>query len=112
MADQSDLAGDLLRGAKALAKEIYGSDTDEAVRRLYHEKDSWPIFQLSDSGVFYGLRSDIHQHVANKSAEKKAKIAAAEARVAAKAAAEAAEKKVQPSRRGRRRRPHHTTASA
>ena len=77
MSDQLDLSDDLLRGAKVIAKEIYGEDDRKAIRRLYHEQDKWPIFQLDDSGVLYALRSRLRAHLEAKSAEKEARIAAA-----------------------------------
>jgi hypothetical protein len=82
MPDQPDLADDLLRGAKVIAKEIYGEDDRKAIRRLYHEQDRWPIFQLDESGVFFALRSRIRAHLQAKSAEKEARIAAAAEEVA------------------------------
>jgi hypothetical protein len=79
MSDQLDLADDLLRGGKNLAKEIYGKDDPKHVRKIYHEQDKWPIFQLDDSGVLYALRSRLRAHLEAKSAEKEARIAAAAA---------------------------------
>jgi hypothetical protein len=77
MSDQFDLADDLLRGGKVIAKEIYGKDDRKHIRRLYHEQDSWPVFQLDDTGVLYALRSRLRAHLEAKSAEKEARIAAA-----------------------------------
>jgi hypothetical protein len=79
LTDQPDLANDLLRGAKALALECYGTDDAAAVRRIYHEQERWPFFKLNETGVLYGLRSRIRAHLAAKSAEKEARIAAAAA---------------------------------
>jgi hypothetical protein len=94
MSDQLDLANDLLRGAKVIAKEIYGKDDRKAVRRLYHEQTKLPIFQLDDTGFLYALRSRLRAHLEAKSAEKEARIAAAEGKTTA-----------QPPRRRRRIRP-------
>ena len=98
MSDQLDLSDDLLRGAKVIAKEIYGEDDRKAIRRLYHEQDKWPIFQLDDTGFLYALRSRLRAHLEAKSAQSEARIAAAAAQAAAKATA-------QSSRRRRRARP-------
>ena len=77
MSDQRDLAADLVRGGKVLAKEIYGHDDPKHIRKLYHEQDRFPIFQLDDSGVLYALRSRLRAHLEAKSAEKEGRIAAA-----------------------------------
>jgi hypothetical protein len=77
MADQSDLAGDLLRGGKEIALVLYGDDSEEAVRRLYHEQDRWPVFQLDRNGVLFALKSRLLAFIANKSAEAEARILAA-----------------------------------
>jgi hypothetical protein len=77
MSDQFDLSDDLLRGGKALAKEIYGKDDHKHIRKIYHEQNKFPIFQLDDSGVLYALRSRLRAHLEAKSAEKEARIAAA-----------------------------------
>jgi|SRR6516164_10764638 hypothetical protein len=77
MADQSDLAGDLLRGGKQIALVLYGNDSPEAVRRLYHEQHLWPVFQLDDCGVLYALKSRLLAFVASKSSEAEARILAA-----------------------------------
>jgi hypothetical protein len=77
MVDQANLADDLLRGAQAIAQEIYGSNDEPTVRRLYHEQDRWPIFKLDDTGVLYALRSRLKAHLIAKSQEKEARIAAA-----------------------------------
>ena len=95
--NKPDLAGDLLRGAKAIAREIYGSDAQEDMRRLYHEQDRWPIFQLDDSGSFYALKSRLRAHLVAMSAAKEAAIAVA-SKTTGKPAA-------QPPRRRRRARP-------
>src|SRR5262245_2661481 len=103
MTDQPDLADDLLRGGEALAREIYGSTDPAAVRRIYHEQARWPIFKLDDTGVLYGLRSRISAHLAAKSAEKEAQMAAA--------AKEAALKAAKPKPRRRRTRSSATKAA-
>jgi hypothetical protein len=72
MADQSGLASDLLRGAKSI-----GSDDSAAQRRVYHEQDRWPIFQLDETGVLYALRSRLRAHLEAKSIEKESRIAVA-----------------------------------
>jgi len=77
MADQSDLAGDLLRGGREIALVLYGDDSPEAVRRLYHEQDQWPVFQLDDNGMLFALKSRLLAFIANKSAEVEARLFAA-----------------------------------
>ena len=68
MADHSEVAGDLLRGAAAIAVELYGSDGNKEVRRVYHEQKRWPIFRLDEKGILYALRSALRSHVAAKAA--------------------------------------------
>jgi hypothetical protein len=94
MSDQFDLADDLLRGGKVIAKEIYGKDDRKHIRKIYHEQNKFPIFQLDDSGVLYALKSRLRAHLEAKSAESEARIAAA------------AKTTVQPPRRRRRSRPN------
>jgi hypothetical protein len=77
MADQSDLAGELLRGGREIALVLYGDDSPEAVRRLYHEQDQWPVFQLDDNGMLFALKSRLLAFLTNKSAEAEARILAA-----------------------------------
>ena len=99
MAD-SDLASDLLRGAKNIALELYGSDDPAAQRRVYHEQDRWPIFQLDESGVLYALKSRLRAHLEAKSIEKESRIAAAASTSDLKAS--------KPRRRRRTAISHHT----
>jgi hypothetical protein len=68
---------DLLRGAGEICVELYGADTKENRRRLYHEQKRWPLFRLEDDGVLYALRSRLRAHVAAKSAIREAQITAA-----------------------------------
>jgi hypothetical protein len=102
MSDQLDLSDDLLRGGKVIAKEIYGKDDRKHIRKIYHEQNKFPIFQLDDSGVLYALRSRLRAHLEAKSAEKEARIAAA-SKITGKTTA-------QPPRRRRRARPTKTAA--
>jgi hypothetical protein len=78
--DQSDAGEPLLRGGQQLAFAIYGSNSEENVRRFYNEADEWPVFKLKDGGPYYGLASRIQAHKIAKSAEKEAKIALAAAK--------------------------------
>jgi hypothetical protein len=79
MADQS--AGEpLLRGGQRLALEIYGDDSEEAVRRFYNEADQWPVWKMNRGGPYYGLSSRIQAAKAARSAEKEAQIAMAAAK--------------------------------
>jgi hypothetical protein len=76
-ADKPVLAKDLLDGGAEICMELYGSATRADLRRLYHQKDQLPVFQLDDSGTIYALRSRLRAHLEAKSAEKEARIAAA-----------------------------------
>jgi hypothetical protein len=73
-----ELADDLLRGGKQLAIAIYGKDDAKTLRKLYYEIEQgrWPIFQLDDNGILFGLKSRIQAHIAAKSSEREARIAA------------------------------------
>jgi hypothetical protein len=98
LADRPNLAADLLRGAGEIALVIYGSDDKATRRRLYHEQDKWPVFQLSENGILFALRSRIQALVEAKSAAKEAQILAA---TKAALAPKAVKAKPRPRRRAR-----------
>jgi hypothetical protein len=109
-ANKSALVDDLLDGGAQICLELYGAATRADLRRLYHQRDQLPIFQLDNSGRFYALRSRLRAHLEAKSAEKEARIAAAAAKAAGKAGGKTVTKATPPPPRRPRGRPRQAVA--
>jgi hypothetical protein len=67
-----DLASDLLFGAGAIAEDLFGQDTKQNRRRVYHlhQQGHLPTFRLGgEKGQIVGRRSTIRQHIAERERE-------------------------------------------
>jgi hypothetical protein len=100
MADPTDLAADLLTGGADICTDIYGRADKATLRKFYYEvsRGRWPVFRLDNdtNSVLYALRSKLRAHVEAKTAEREAKMLAAE-----KAASVSKPLKARPRRRAR-----------
>jgi hypothetical protein len=100
MADPSDLAADLLSGGAAICTVVYGQADKVTLRKFYYEvsRGRWPVFRLDNdsNSSLYALRSKLRAHVEAKTAEREARMLAADK--------VAAVRKTTPSRSRRRRR--------
>jgi hypothetical protein len=82
MADPTDLAADLLTGGADICIDIYGNAEKPTLRKFYYEvsRGRWPVFRLDNDShsVLYALRSKLRAHVEAKTAEREARMLAAE----------------------------------
>lgn len=108
MAGPSDLAADLLSGGAEICTDIYGRADKSTLRRFYYEVacGRWPVFRLDNdsNSVLYALRSKLRAHVEAKTAEREAKMLAAEKATSVR--------KVAPPKAHRRRRARSPASNA
>jgi hypothetical protein len=55
------LANDLAWGAAAIAREIFGSDTEQSVRKVYHLHESGVLPTMKMGGAIVARRSQLQQ---------------------------------------------------